>query len=159
MTTATRASGKLQTEELKDAYRVWLKDLYDDKPKKLLRKLDKKKKNGGGRRVRRTQRLQHAQQHTAASALKDVALKKAEQAKLPALSSQRYTPVDKQSLHDAQGRRHQALVDEANYSSFQYSQHPSWRPGLAFFQQLPSWWDFHYLLPQSYSAFPSDITV
>lgn len=27
-------------------------------------------------------------------------------------------------------------MDEANFSSFQYAQHPSWRPGLAFFQQL-----------------------
>ncbi|KAJ8519520.1 hypothetical protein ON010_g18069 [Phytophthora cinnamomi] len=136
MATVTRASAKLQSEELKDAYRGWLKDLYDDKPEKLLRKLGKKKKNGGGRRARQIQRLQHAQQHTAASALKDVALKKAERAKLPALSLLRYTPVDKQALHESQNRRHQALVDEANYSSFQYAHHPSWRPGLAFFQQL-----------------------
>lgn len=75
MTAATRASAKLQSDELKDAYRVWLKDLYDDKPEKLLRKLGSKKNTGGGR-ARRAQRLRHAQQHTAASALKDVALKK-----------------------------------------------------------------------------------
>ncbi|KAG7384193.1 hypothetical protein PHYPSEUDO_002881 [Phytophthora pseudosyringae] len=135
METATRAKAKLQNEEFKDAYRLWLKDLHDDKPETLLRKLDNKKKSGGGRRARRNQRTQHAQQHTAASALKDVARKKAEQAKLPALSLV-HTPADKQALQDSQNRRHQALVDEANYSAFQYANHPSWRPGLAFFQQL-----------------------
>jgi hypothetical protein len=73
MTTACRSSAKLQSEELKDAYRVWLKDLYDDTPDKLLRKLNGKKKRLG---PRRKQRLQHAQQHTTASALKDVAMTK-----------------------------------------------------------------------------------
>ncbi|KAF1775702.1 hypothetical protein GQ600_1697 [Phytophthora cactorum] len=132
---ATRVNAKLHNEDLKDAYRVWLKDLYDDKPERLLKRLDKKKKSGGGRRARRNQRMQHAQQHTAASALKDVALKKAEQAKLPSISLV-HTPADKQALQESQSRRHQALVDEANYSAFQYSHQPTWRPGLAFFQQL-----------------------
>ncbi|KAG2788947.1 hypothetical protein Pcac1_g2003 [Phytophthora cactorum] len=131
----TRVNAKLHNEDLKDAYRVWLKDLYDDKPERLLKRLDKKKKSGGGRRARRNQRMQHAQQHTAASALKDVALKKAEQAKLPSISLV-HTPADKQALQESQSRRHQALVDEANYSAFQYSHQPTWRPGLAFFQQL-----------------------
>ncbi|ETP48129.1 hypothetical protein F442_06080 [Phytophthora nicotianae P10297] len=129
-TRGTRVNAKLHSEELKDAYRVWLKDLYDDKPERLLKKLDKKKKRSGGRRARRHQLMQHAQQHTAASALKDVALK---EAKLPSLV---HTPADKQALQESQNRRHQALVDEANYSAIQYSNQPSWRPGLAFFQQL-----------------------
>ncbi|KAF4145902.1 hypothetical protein GN958_ATG04907 [Phytophthora infestans] len=134
MSTAMRVNATLHSEELKDAYRVWLKDLNDDNPERLLKKLDKKKKKtGGGRRARRHQRIQHAQQHTAASALKDVALKKTEQTKLPSIALKL---ADKQALQESQSRRHQAQVDEANYSSYQYSHEPSWRPGLAFYQQL-----------------------
>ncbi|KAL3672129.1 hypothetical protein V7S43_002792 [Phytophthora oleae] len=123
---------KLHNEELKDAYRGWLKDLDDEKPERVLKKLDKRKKGGGKRRSRQTQRMLHVQQPTAASSLKDVALKKE---KLPVISL-RHAPEDKQNLQDSQIRRHQALVAEANYSAFQYAHHPSWRPGLAFFQQL-----------------------
>ncbi|KAG1703822.1 hypothetical protein DVH05_006831 [Phytophthora capsici] len=134
MATATRVKSKLRNDELKDAYQGWLKDLYDEKPERVL------KKRGTKRRSRQAQRMLHVQQPTAASALKDVALNKG---KLPVISL-RHTPEDKQNLQDSQRRRHQTLVAEANYSAFQYAPHPSWRPGLAFFQQF-----VRQLLPKS----------
>ncbi|KAL3671327.1 hypothetical protein V7S43_003257 [Phytophthora oleae] len=71
-------------------------------------------------------------QPTAVSSPQDVAHNKEMLPVLPFL----HTPEDKQNLLDSQIRRHQVLVAEANYLVFQYAHYPSWRAGLACFQQL-----------------------
>ncbi|RLN27237.1 hypothetical protein BBJ28_00019950 [Nothophytophthora sp. Chile5] len=131
MAAGTATGAKLGSEKLRGAYQAWLKDLYDDKPERLLRKLDPKKKTRSTTLTRRSRRQQHAQQHTAASALKDVAARK-----LPALAAPRTAHEEQQAQQESQRRRHQTLVDEANYISTTYPHQPAWRPGLAFYQQL-----------------------